>query len=86
METKPQDLMKEKLAQAGIPSKETKVYGSQVMITVKGYRTAARWRALLLQVCKSVSGPVESWEAVKKQDEGMYRPKREKVWRVHGTL
>lgn len=81
----PQAKMKAALERAGIPALEIDVYGSQVMVTVKGYPTAQKWVSLLAQFCTTVRAPRESWEQ-NKADAGKFRPRHYKVWRVWGTV
>jgi hypothetical protein len=80
-----QAIMKATLERAGIPFLDLDCYGSQIVVTVKGYETAHKWAALLAQFCKTVRGPKESWEQ-KKEDAGKSRPRHFKVWRVWGTV
>lgn len=80
-----QDRMKATLQRAGLPSLDIHCYGSQIVITVKGYITAHKWAGFLAQFCRTVRGPKESWEPLK-EDAGKSRPRHFKVWRVWGTV
>lgn len=81
----PQQRMAALLAKAGLHADEIRCYGSQVMITVGGYKVAEKWAALLAKFCATVRAPRESWEPVK-ADADKSRPRHYKVWRVWGTV
>jgi hypothetical protein len=61
----PQQKLQAKLAQAGIPAKEIKVYGSQIMVKTWSLSAANRWADLLSKFASRVRKPVESIDYTK---------------------
>jgi len=49
-----QEQMKQVLSKMGIPAKEIKCYGSQIMITVAGKESADKWQMTLNNFCRRV--------------------------------
>lgn len=78
-----QERMKNKLYEAGIPAKQIEVYGSQVMVTCKGKKSAERFNALLHTFCRKVV-MAESIDDV--QSKPNAKLEYHKVWRVWGTI
>lgn len=78
-----QEKMKTKLEESGIPAKEIRVFGSQVMITCKGKRSAERFNTLLSTFCRKVRLN-ESLDEVRNMPNA--KPSYLKVWRVWGTI
>jgi hypothetical protein len=80
-----QEQMREKLLKTGIPAKEVKCYGSQIMVTTYGLAAAQRWHSLLGNFCSKVrSGQSVDYNAENRNT--VLRPTTHKVWRVWGTL
>ena len=80
-----QEQMKELLTQSGIPAKEIKVYGSQIMITAFGADSADKWASLLAKLCRKVRSCQSTDYAVENKNTVMM-PSTVKVWRVWGTV
>ncbi|ABQ38474.1 hypothetical protein [Bradyrhizobium sp. BTAi1] len=66
MTATPQQRMQALLAKAGIPAKEIKVYGSQIVVTCHSRNAAERFAALIANFAK-VRGIVESVDDVQDQ-------------------
>lgn len=81
-----QQRMQELLGKAGIPAKEIKVYGSQVMITCWGRDSAVRFGDLLKTFCSKVRGPIQTADYDKVNQNTVLKPSRHEVWRVWGTI
>ena len=64
----PQKKMQAALAQAGIPHKEIKCYGAQIMVTCWSRSAAAKWASLLSNFA-TVRGVVESRDYTKDPSE-----------------
>jgi hypothetical protein len=79
----PQQQLTETLKRSGIPAREVRCFGSQVMITTIGEDTARRWAMLLNNFCSKVRGPGQGYDD-KPNVTG--RPEYIKVWRVWGTI
>lgn len=80
-----QEQMKATLEQTGIPAKEIKCYGSQIMIICMGRDTARKWDTLLRHFCRTVrSGPTVQYN--KQNRNTVLRPTRHKAWSVWGTV
>jgi len=80
-----QEQMQSKLAQCGIPAKEIKCYGSQIMITAMSLMAAQRWAGLLAQLCTKVRSG-ESWDDCKVNKNTVLCPSKVRVWRIWGTI
>ena len=80
-----QETMRDKLLQAGIPAKEIKCYGSQIMVTAFSLDAAQRWQGLLSQFCSKVRSG-KSFDYLKENKNTVLRPSRMDVWRVWGTV
>lgn len=78
--------LEKKLQAVGIPAKEVKCYGSQIMITCKGKESAERFASLLGAFCSKVRGPIESLDYNKENTNTTLLPSMHKVWRVNGTI
>lgn len=84
--TTPLDKMKARLEQTGIPAKEIKCYGSQIMVTAFGRPAAEKWFLLLSQFCSTVRGPLESTDDCKVNNDPRRSQKFVTVYRVWGTI
>lgn len=82
----PQQRMAATLAKAGIPHKEIKCFGSQVLVVCLGEDSARKFAALLGTFCRTVRGPVESVDYNKKNENTVLLPSRHKIWLVGGTI
>lgn len=82
----PQRRMEAKLAEAGIPAKEIRCYGSQVMITAWSEDAAERWRELLGHFCRTVRPVRRSLDYNQVNRRTALRPTTHRVWRVWGTV
>jgi len=82
------DEIRATLAASGIPSREIRVYGSQIMITARGYQSAQRWAMLLQRMgCTTVRGPGESLDEKADAAPGdSARNRYIRVWRVWATV
>jgi hypothetical protein len=80
----PQQKMQALLEQSGLPYKEVRCYGSQIMVTCWSYAAVPKWVTLLGQFAtvKSTAQGVD----YRKADAHLNRPKQLKVWRVWATL
>lgn len=78
-----QQRMRAKLEQAGIPFREIKVYGSQIMITALSEGAAQRWTSLLSKFAK-VRGAKESLDETEKSTPNQKRYVR--VWKIWATV
>lgn len=76
-----QEQMKAKLAKAGIPAKEIKCFGSQIMITTRGEASARKWAALLANFA-TVRAVIESRDESVAQKGTSLKRTYHKVWRV----
>lgn len=81
----PQQQMAAKLAECGIPAKEIKCYGSQIMITAWSREAINRW-VLLLSKFATVRSTVESIDECKVNKNSVMLPSVVKVWRVWATI
>lgn len=89
----PQKRLTALLQQSGIPAKEIRVYGSQVMITALSEDAGHRWANLLVKFCTTVRGPVHSMDetkdtrAVRRANPGLVKSKFfHDVWRIGGSI
>ena len=81
----PQEGMKEKLEGLGLPYKEVKCYGSQVMITVLSESAAKRWTSVLAKFATvRPIFPSSDYATVNKNT--VMKPSLVKVWRVWATI
>jgi hypothetical protein len=81
-----QDQMKATLETLGIPAKEVKCYGSQIMITCWGEPAARKFAHVLNRFCSKVTGPKESIDYNQVNEGTCLRPTTHKVWLVWGTI
>ena len=81
----PQQRMQAKLESLGLPYKEIKVYGSQVMVTAWSEDAANRWHAIL---CKFTTSrrPVKSIERNQVNRNTVLSPTSHEVWLIGGTI
>ncbi len=80
-----QEQMQAKLAVTGIPAKEIKCYGSQIMITAWSRDAAERWVMFLAKFSK-VQAVKESTDYAKENHNTVLLPSRVSVWRVWSTI
>lgn len=80
-----QEKMKSKLEQSGIPYKEIKCYGSQIMVTAWCQTSAEKWHSLLSKFAK-IRGMGESVDYDKINTNTVMRPSYHFVWRVWATI
>jgi hypothetical protein len=81
----PQDAMAAKLAEAGIPSKEIRCYGAQIVITAWSRDAADKWADLLAKFA-TVRGVVRSRDDAKVNRNTMLKPSTVEVWRVFAKV
>ena len=81
----PQQRMKAKLEGLGLPYKEIKVYGSQVMITVWSETAAKKWHSVICRFTNS-KRPVKSIDYNKENRGTCLLPTRHEVWLIGGTI
>lgn len=84
-ETTMQDRMAALLSKLGLPYKEIKIYGGQIVVTCIGWPTAKRWNSVLWKFAK-VQRVMRSFDLAKKNKFTVNRPTQVKVWRVYATL
>lgn len=77
----PQQKMQAALAKTGIPVKEIKVFGSQILITAWSHDAAKKWAAVLTKFA-TVRAVVESVDYDKINTGSVNKPSTHKVWRV----
>ena len=82
----PQERTKALLEQLDIPSKEIKVYGSQIVITTRSQEAALKWRRALSPKVAKFKNMVQSTDIAKKQKGTVLKPTRVKVWRIGFVL
>lgn len=80
-----QAAIKATLEKAGIPAKEVKVYGSQIMIVCWSRDAADKWAVLIAKFAK-VRGVVESIDYNEVNRNTVLRPTSHKVWLVAGVI
>lgn len=80
-----QERIKELLGKSGIPAKEIKVFGSQILITCYGRPAADRFVSLLAQFA-TVRGMVESFDYNEVNRNTVLQLTKHKVWRVGAFL
>jgi hypothetical protein len=80
-----QEQMTLKLSECGIPAKEIKCYGSQIMITALSKSAAEKWVSLLSQFAR-IRGVTESTDYCKENRNTVLLPSTVKVWRVWATV
>jgi len=81
----PQEKMKTKLESLGLPYKEIKVYGSQVMITAWSENAADKWHSILRKFTTS-KRPVKSIDYNKVNTGTCLVPTVHEVWLIGGTI
>lgn len=86
VEPTPQQKMQAKLESCGLPYKEIKVYGSQIMVMAWSRTAALRWHSLLFKICTTVRPPGESRDYNKVNKGTCLLPTIHKVWCVWGTI
>lgn len=84
-QTTPQQKMKAQLEALGIPFKEIKVYGSQIMITAWSETAAKRWHGVICKFTNS-RGPVKSIDYNKVNRNTCLMPTTHEVWLIGGTV
>lgn len=85
-EPTPQQKMQAALAKSGIPAKEIKVYGSQIMITAWSFEAAQKWASLLKKLNPSKIRTGQGIDYAKENKGTNLCPSTIKVWRVWATL
>ena len=80
----PQSKMQAKLAGLGIPAKEIKVYGRQIMVTCGSGAAARQWMSVLYDLASKVRVG-ESLQPAKRNRGTCLHPTQIKVWRVWAT-
>jgi hypothetical protein len=79
--------MKGTLETLGVPYKEIKVYGSQVMITAYSRAAALKWQSVLTTFATIQGrGATESIDYTKVNTQTVMNPSTVKVWRVWATI
>jgi len=80
-----QEKMKQKLLNLGIPAKEIKCYGSQIMVTVIGKETSEKWQMILNNFCSRVLSS-KTIDYAKENKGTCLNPTVVDVYRVWGTI
>jgi len=83
--TSAQDKMKAAMLASGIPSKEVKVYGSQIVVTSFCLDSAHRWAAFIGGFAK-VRGITESRDAAAHNKGSCLNPTTIPVWRTFAVV
>lgn len=81
----PQEKMKTKLEALGIPHKEIKVYGSQIVITARSFDSACQWVQTLSKFA-CVRRPAQSKDYAKVNRGSATLPSMVDVWRIWATV
>lgn len=81
----PQEQIQETLAKSGIPAKEIRCYGSQIMITAWSQDAATKW-AMLLAKFSTVKNTVRTVDYCKENKNTVMMPSTVEVWRVWATV
>jgi hypothetical protein len=81
----PQERMKAQLQSLGLPYKEIKVYGSQVMITAWSETAAKKWHGVISGFTNS-RRPVRSIDYNKENRGTCLMPTVHEVWLIGGTI
>lgn len=81
-----QQKMQVALSKSGIPAKEIKVYGSQIMITAWSLDAAQKWTSLLQKLNPSKLRTGEGIDYAKENKGTNLLPTTIKVYRVWATL
>lgn len=80
-----QQRLQTKLESLGLPYKEIKVYGSQVMVTAWSETAAKKWHSVLCRFTTS-KRPVRSIDYNKENRGTCLMPTAHEVWLVGGTI
>ncbi len=80
-----QQKMQAKLESLGLPYKEIKVYGSQIMVTAWSETAANKWHSILCKFTNS-RRPIRSFERNKVNQNTVLLPTRHEVWLIGGTI
>lgn len=80
-----QEKLSDTLYKTGIPAKEIKCYGSQIMITAWSLDAANKWVGVLQAIGK-VRKPVKSTEQSKVNLDSRRSASYHEVWLVWGTI
>jgi hypothetical protein len=81
----PQEKIQALLSKSGIPAKEIKCYGSQIMITAFCRDSAAKWARLLSRFA-TVKNTVKTIDYCKENKNTVMLPSAIEVWRVWATI
>jgi hypothetical protein len=82
----PQEAMRVKLETLPIPSKEIKVYGSQIMITAHCENTARKWHSVLSKLSPASLRIGRGTDYAKENKGTNLCPSTIEVWRVWASL
>lgn len=85
MATAPQDLLRQRIETAGIPFKEIKVYGSQIVVTAWSEGAAKRWASLIATFAK-VRRVLQAVDYDKHNTNTCLKPSCHGVWRVFAAI
>ena len=80
-----QEKLKAKLESLGLPYKEIKVYGSQIMVTAWSESAALKWHSILCRFTTS-KRPVRSIDYNKVNTNSVLLPDTHEVWLIGGTI
>lgn len=80
-----QQRMKAKLEQVGLPYKEVKVFGGQIIITSHCRDTAERWSSVLAKFAR-VQNVLEAIDDAKVNKNTTLRPSKVTVWRTYARI
>lgn len=80
-----QKQMKAQLENAGLPFREVKCYGSQIVVTSLSRDAANKW-ALLLAKLATVRGITESVDYAQRNTNTVLHPSTVRVWRTFARV
>lgn len=82
----PQAKMKATLERSGIPHKEIRCYGSQIVVTSWSDDAARQWASLLAPFAKVSAAAFPSYDEAKENKGTCLKPSMVKVWRTFATV
>ncbi len=82
----PQDELKAKLEALGIPFREVKVYGSQIVVTCRSTSAAERWGRVLSKLATVKKVALRSTDYAKSEEHLPNARKTIDVWRTYATI
>lgn len=81
----PQQRMTARLETVGLPYKEIRCYGAQIVVTAWSRAAAEKWASVLGHFSK-VRGVIQSYDNAKENKGTMLKPSMVTVWRVFARI